>query len=79
VTTPTNTSQHAGRRRLLRRPVVEPLSADEEIALRRTLIELAFAAWEHADSWAQAERLALATLDNLRAEGLHVLKVRWRS
>jgi hypothetical protein len=66
-------------RRRQPRPTITALSAAEEITLRRTLIELAFAAWDHADTWAQAERLALDTLDNLRAEGLHVLKVRWPS
>jgi hypothetical protein len=72
TTDPATTHRHS-------RPVIEPLSADEEITVRRVLIELAFAAWEHADSWAAAERLALGTLDNLRAEGLEVLKVRWTS
>ena len=60
------------------RPIVTPLSPEDDIAVRRALIELAFAAWESADSWAQAERLALDTLDCLRSEGLEILRVTWR-
>lgn len=66
------------RRRRQQRPIINPLGPNDEIAVRKALIELAFAAWEHADSWAQAERLAIDTLDSLAADGLHVLKVDWR-
>jgi hypothetical protein len=65
------------RRRRPQRPAITPLSPSDDIAVRKALIELAFAAWEHADSWATAERLALDTLDSLRGDGLHVLRVTW--
>jgi hypothetical protein len=66
------------RRRRQQRPIITPLDPGDEIAVRKALIEMAFAAWETADSWAQAERLALDTIDSLAAGGLHVLKVDWR-
>ena len=59
------------------RPVIEPLGPADEIALRRTLITLAFAAWESADTWAQADHLAHTAITALRAEGLDIVKVRW--
>jgi hypothetical protein len=68
--------QLARRRQL--RPVIEPLTPSDEVTVRKALIELAFTAWDKADSWAAADRLALDTLDSLKADGLHVLKVTWR-
>jgi hypothetical protein len=59
------------------RPTVTPLEGEDELQARRILVEAFLAAFDHVDSWAGAERLALDVLDNLKGEGIELLRVRW--
>jgi hypothetical protein len=62
-----------------RRPDIAPLSNDQELTARRVIRESYVRIWHDADTWANADRLAAQLVEDLRAEGLELVAVRWPS